>query len=97
MKSIEQQLEAESKAAYKALAAQRAQKRRWFPITEAPVEPFDQERRFLAHSRAFLVWANWAQIATYHYTKRGKGRWKSQSGHVIQPTHFAYLPKGPAQ
>jgi hypothetical protein len=70
---------------------------RWQPIANAPRKPFDAQSWFLRHSMSLLVW-NGAHnyIASYRYTERGKGRWLiDETGRVVEPTHWQYLPRGP--
>lgn len=70
----------------------------WQPIATAPIEPFDKEFWYRPHSPRLLVWCGrWAEIATYDYTERGKGRWLDVTGRVTKPTHWMPLPNAPKE
>jgi hypothetical protein len=66
----------------------------WQPIETASIDPFDPNTWFVRGHRV-LVWTGWAQIASYDYTKTGKGRWRTDSGLVISPSLWQPLPEEP--
>jgi hypothetical protein len=67
----------------------------WRPIETAPVEPFDAASWYMNASPSVLVWqGSYCVIATYGYTKQGKGRWRDHRGN-IEPTHWMPLPAPP--
>jgi hypothetical protein len=67
----------------------------WQPIETAPIPLFDKERWYMTSLRV-LVWRpNCAEIGHYSYTERGKGRWQSEYGRNINPTHWMPLPEPP--
>ena len=65
----------------------------WQPIETAPIAPFDPEHWYRAASEAVLVYPG-RNIASYSYTQRGKGRWRTWMG-VTCPTHWMPLPPPP--
>lgn len=70
----------------------------WQTIDTAPIEPFDKDKWYMRHSPYILVWdGHNVCIASYHYTKKGKGRWMSE-GRIMEGfyvTHWMPLPEGP--
>lgn len=67
----------------------------WQPIETAPIEPFDAERWYMSASPNLLVWTSLGtRIASYGYTRQGKGRWRDYHGN-IEPTHWMPLPEAP--
>ena len=68
----------------------------WKPIETAPIEPFDAKRWYMTASPYVLVWCgHYVRIASYGYTRRGKGRWQDYHGNIA-PTHWMPLPEAPA-
>ena len=63
------------------------------PIAEAPIEPFNKDKWYIAHSPRLLLWNGvyWA-IGQYGYTQKGKGRWQVY-GKIFAPTHWLPLPE----
>lgn len=68
----------------------------WQPIETAPIRPFDPEKWYMAHSDRLLVWnGHRADIATYNFTQKGKGKWHSGGRIVDSLTHWMPLPEPP--
>jgi hypothetical protein len=67
----------------------------WQTIDTAPIKPFDKEAWFMRHSERVLVLDGYEKIATYGFTKHGKGRWIDDTNRVITPTHWMPLPASP--
>jgi hypothetical protein len=68
----------------------------WQPIETAPIRPFDAKNWFEAHSpRVLVVRGGNIHIATYDYTKKGVGRWRTYLGNFFEPTHWMPLPPPP--
>ncbi len=65
----------------------------WLIIDDYPLPEFNQATWYKS-GESVLVWDRWAQIASYGYTQKGKGRWRSNMG-VINPTHWMPLPGPP--
>ena len=66
----------------------------WQPIETAPIEPFNKDKWFMAHSPRLLLWKGHVVIGSYNYTERGKGRWQDNYGNC-EPTHWMPLPDEP--
>jgi hypothetical protein len=71
----------------------------WQPIETCPLQPFLKEKWFYDVARVLVVYnRKHVGIASYGYTERGKGRWKTESTqHVITPTHWMPLPDPPKE
>jgi hypothetical protein len=68
----------------------------WQPIETAPLPAFDKDNWFMGGLRV-LVWRpEFAEIARYSYTERGKGRWQNDTGQVVCPSHWMPLPPKPS-
>jgi hypothetical protein len=67
----------------------------WQPIDTAPVSPFDEAEWFMDASPSYIVFDKWVQLARYSYTKRGKGRWRDNTGRIVNPTHWMPTPPNP--
>lgn len=68
----------------------------WRPIETAPIQPFNKDRWYMAHSDYLLVWnGSSCQIASYHYTKNGKGKWHINGRIAEVVIYWMPLPKGP--
>jgi hypothetical protein len=69
----------------------------WQPIETAPIETFNKERWFMAHSEPLLLWlGGYITLGSYHYTERGKGRWQNHLGNC-KPSHWMPLPPPPKE
>lgn len=70
---------------------------RWQPIDSYQIPAFDPEKWFIPTAHV-LVWAfGNVQLADFSYTKTGKGRWRTATGYVCQPTHWMPLPPPPTR
>lgn len=69
----------------------------WQPIETAEIRPFDKEKWFMDHSPRLLLWnGHYAEIGSYGFTSKGKGRWRNYGG-IVTPTHWMPLPPSPKE
>jgi hypothetical protein len=69
----------------------------WQPIATAPVHEFDPDNWWSQGTSVLIFAGTYARIASYSYTKKGKGRWRDHYGTVVAPTHWMPLPAPPEQ
>jgi hypothetical protein len=67
----------------------------WQPIESYRVPEFSAETWYRGGPRVLLWNGNYADIGTYGYTQKGKGRWRDHMGRITIPTHWMPLPSGP--
>jgi hypothetical protein len=71
---------------------------KWQPIETAPIREFMPDKWYMAHSPYLLAWnGHCVSIASYHYTEKGKGRWRVDGRIAEGLTHWRPMPEGPTQ